>query len=344
MSPAARIAEALRSRRHVLLLNHVAPDGDCLGSTLALASALWTRGQAATVASSDGVPGMYRFLPGSDRVAREVPEGQAFDAVVFMECSTPDRAGALAVRAAGVPLWVNIDHHVSNAGYGDLILYDVGAAAVGELVYPVVQALTPDLGPGAATCLLTALMTDTGSFRYANVTPRTLAIAAELVAAGASPAEIYTQVYENRPAGALRLLGMALSRLVVSEDGRVAWTAVTQQMLREAGAAMEESEGIVGALRALGGVQVAILFKEEEPRSFRVSLRGRGAVRAHAIAEAFGGGGHAAAAGFTARGTLDEVVRSTLEAVRRELGAAQGRAGMSRSGDAGAAPRAGAPH
>ncbi len=321
MTAAARIAEALRSRRHVLLLNHESPDGDSLGSTLALAHALWGRGQRALVGSVDGVPEMYRFLPASERVVSDVPPGETFDAVVFMECSTPERAGELAARAAGVPLWVNIDHHVSNAGYGDLMLSDVTASAVGELVYPVVQALVPALDRAMATCLMTALLTDTGSFRYASVTPRTFTVAAELLAAGASPVEVYAQVYENRPASSLRLLGMALSRLTVSEDGRVAWTAVTQAMLREAGASMEEAEGIVSTLRALRGVQVAIVFKEE-PDAIRVSLRGRGGVRAHMIAEAFGGGGHAAAAGFTARGALPDVVRQTLDAVRRELGAA----------------------
>ena len=321
MTPAERIAEALLGRRHVLLLNHVSPDGDCLGSTLALARALWGRGQEATVGSADGVPGTYRFLPGADRIRQELPDDAAYDAVVFMECSTPDRAGALAARATGVPLWVNIDHHLSNAGYGNIIYYDATAAAVGELVYPIVRALavTPDLG--TATCLLTALVTDTGSFRYAAVTARTLTIAADLVAQGASPAEVYGQVYENRPATTLRLLGMALSRLQVSADGRVAWTVVTQVMLQESGATMEESEGIVGTLREMGGVDVAALFKEERD-GVRVSLRARGAVRAHVVAEAFGGGGHAAAAGFTGRGPLDDVVRQTLEVVRRELGAA----------------------
>lgn len=322
MSEPAQIAEALRTRRHVVLFNHVSPDGDSLGSTLALARALWMLGQQATVASGDGVPGMYQFLPGSDRVVREIPQGARFDAAVFMECSTPERAGPLAARAAGVPLIVNIDHHEGNARYGNLILSDTSAAAVGELVYPIVQALTPLLDAGTATCLMAALLTDTGSFRYSSVTPRTLAIASDLVAAGAKPAEVYTQVYENRPVAALRLLGMALSRLVVSEDGRVAWTVVTQEMLRECGAVMEESEGIVGELNALAGVQVAVLFKEEGPQDYRVSLRGRGAVRAHVIAQAFGGGGHAAAAGFTATGTLDDVVRRTLEAIRRELSAA----------------------
>lgn len=321
MNPAARIADALGRRHHVLLLNHESPDGDCLGSTLAIAHALWSRGQRATVGSVDGVPGIYRFLPGSDRVVSAIPAGETFDAVVFMECSTPERAGGLAQRASGVPLCINIDHHMSNAGYGDLILSDVTASAVGELVYPIVQALVPALDTRMATCLMTALLTDTGSFRYASVTARTFTVAADLLAAGASPAEVYTEVYENRPASTLRLLGMALSRLTVSEDGRVAWTAVTQAMLRDSGATMEEAEGIVTALRALRGVQVALLFKEE-PEVIRVSLRGRSGVRAHVIAEAFGGGGHAAAAGFTIRGALPDVIRQTLEVVRRELGAA----------------------
>ncbi|HEV2358192.1 MAG TPA: DHH family phosphoesterase [bacterium] len=321
MTPAQRIAETLLGRP-VLLLNHVSPDGDCLGSTLALARALWARERPAVVASTDGVPDMYRFLPGADRIVTDVPAVDAFGAVVFMECSTPDRAGSLAARAAAVPLTINIDHHVSNAGYGDLVLYDPAAAAVGELVTPIVAALGP-IDPATATCLLTALLTDTGSFRYASVTPRTLRIAADLVQAGASPAHVYTQVYENRPAAALRLLGLALSRLALSPDGRIAWTAVTQAMLREAGAPMEESEGIVGWLRAMVGVQVAVLFKEE-PDGIHVSLRGRPGVRAHVIAEAFGGGGHAAAAGFTATGPLPDVVRRTLDAVERELATGTG--------------------
>jgi len=321
MNAAAQVADALGTRRHVLLLNHVSPDGDCLGSTLALARALWARGQQATVGSADGVPGMYRFLPGAERVQRDIPEGIGVDAVVFMECSTPERAGALAARAAGVPLWINIDHHLSNAGFGDVIYYDASAAAVGELVYPIVRTLTPAIDAGTATCLLCALLTDTGSFRFTSVTPRTLTVAADLVAAGASPSEVYAQVYESRPATALRVMGMALSRLAVSPDGRVAWTVVTQAMLRESGATMEDSEGIVGELRALAGVDVALLFKEE-PDGIHVSLRARGGVRAHAIAEAFGGGGHAAAAGFTGHGPLDEVIRQTLEVVRRELGVA----------------------
>ena len=320
MSPAATIAETLKGRGHILLLNHASPDGDSLGSTLALARTFWARGQRATVGSSDGVPEIYRFLPGSDRVVSGIPEGERFDAVVFMECSAPERAGPLVARAAGVPLWVNIDHHVSNTGYGDLVLLDVEAAAVAEVVYPIVTALHPHLEPKTAVCLLTALLTDTGSFRYANVTPKSFRLAAELVKAGASPAMVYGEVYENRSPASVRLLGMALSRMVVCEEGRVVWTVATQQMLKESGATMEDSEGIVGAIRAIRGIQVALLFKEE-PDAIRVSLRAVGNVRANVIAEAFGGGGHPAAAGFTGTGGLDDVIRQTLAAVRRELGA-----------------------
>jgi phosphoesterase RecJ-like protein len=275
MSPAAKIAETLKSRSSVLLLNHASPDGDSLGSTLALARALWARGQRAIVGSSDGVPEMLRFLPGSERVLTEIPEGERFDAVVFMECSSPERAGPLAARAAGVPLWVNIDHHVSNSGYGDLVLWDVEAAAVGELVFPIVAALHPGLDPETAVCLMTALLTDTGSFHYASVTARSFELAAELIRAGASPTAVYREVYENRSEASLRLLGTALSRMVMAEGSRVAWTSVTQAMLKETGATMEDSEGIVGALRVIRGLQVSILFKEE-PDGIRVSLRGAG--------------------------------------------------------------------
>lgn len=321
MAAAAKIAETLKDRHHILLLNHVSPDGDSLGSTLALARALWARGQRATVGSSDGVPEMYRFLPGSDKVVAEIPEGERFDAVIFMECSSPERAGALAARAVGVPLWVNIDHHLSNTGYGDLVLWDVEAAAVGEVVFPIVTALHPGLDAETAVCLMTALLTDTGSFHYASVTPHSFELAAELLRAGASPTAVYSEVYENRSAASVRLLGTALSRMAVDESGRVAWTTVTQAMLKETGATMEDSEGIVGALRVIRGIQVSVLFKEE-PDGIRVSLRGAGSVRANVIAEAFGGGGHAAAAGFTATEPLDDVVRQTLAVIRRELGAA----------------------
>lgn len=319
MSPTETVAETLKGRRNILLLNHEGPDGDCLGSTLALARALWARGQRATVVSADGVPEMYRFLPSSDRVLTSIPDGEVFDAAVFMECSAPERAGALAARAAQVPLVVNIDHHVSNTGYGNLVVWDAEAAAVAEVVYPIVRALHPRLDADTATCLLTALLTDTGSFHYASVTPRSFRLAAELVAAGASPATVFTQVFENRSAPSVRLLGTALARMTLCETGRVVWTTVTQQMLRETGAVMEDSEGIVGALRAIRGIRVAILFKEE-PEGIHVSLRGVD-VRAHVIAEAFGGGGHAAAAGFTVAAPLDEVIRQTLTAVGRELGA-----------------------
>jgi phosphoesterase RecJ-like protein len=321
MSPAAKIAEALKSRQHILLLNHVSPDGDCLGSTLALARALRVRGQRATIGSADGVPEIYRFLPGSDAVLAEISDAERFDAVVFMECSSPERAGGLAARATGVPLLVNIDHHLSNSGYGDLVLWDAEAAAVAEVVFPIVTALRPTLDAETAVCLMTALLTDTGSFHYASVTPRSFELAAELIRAGASPTAIFAQVYENRSVGSARLLGLALSRMVICEEGRVVWTTVTQETLREAGATMEESEGIVGALRAVRGIQVAILFKEDLD-GISVSLRGEGTVRANVIAEAFGGGGHAAAAGFTLKQALDDVIRETLVVVRRELGAA----------------------
>ncbi|MDR7452792.1 MAG: DHHA1 domain-containing protein, partial [Armatimonadota bacterium] len=183
------------------------------------------------------------------------------------------------------------------------------------------RAMAVPLTRDLAQCLLTAIVTDTGRFGFPNTTPRTLRLAADLVAAGGSIPAVVERVYETRTAGGLRLLGASLQRLALAAEGRIAWTAVTPQMLQEAGAGADDVTGIVNLLRQIRGVQVALLF-EVTPDGVRVGIRSRDGVRAHAIAEAFGGGGHAGAAGFTASGSLDDVVARTLAAAEKELHAA----------------------
>ncbi len=314
---AARIAATLRASRDVLVVCHVDPDGDCLGSALALALALSRLGVPAAVGSADGVPEPFRTLPGASRVVT-TPPAEPVDAAVAVECSSADRAGAFAAALARARVLINVDHHLSNAGYGHLVYLDPAAAAVGEMVAEIVRALGVPLDREIAQALLTAVVTDTGAFRYANTTPRTLRLAADLMEAGASVAEIVDRVYESRTAAGLRLLGLALAGLQLSADGRVAWTTVTPAMLQQAGASPEETTGIVGLLRQIRGVKVALLF-EQTPDGVRVGIRSRDGVRSHVIAEAFGGGGHQGAAGFTAPGPLAEVVAATLAEVEREL-------------------------
>ncbi len=313
-----RVASALRAARRVLVVNHESPDGDCLGGSLALRWSLERLGKQVTVASTDGVPVVYRFLPGSEHVV-DRPEGlEGFDVAVALECADLDRAGRFASVLASAPLLVNLDHHRDNTGYGHLVWQDPEAASVCEMVYALLSELGADVDEPVATCLMTGLLTDTGSFRYSSTRPQTFELAAELLRRGARPDRIYERVYESRPAGAVRLLGLALSRLQVSPDGQVAWTTVDQAMLGQAGARWEDTENIVETLRSIAGVRLALLFKVE-PDRVKVSLRARDGAQANRVAARFGGGGHLGAAGFVAQGEADEVVRRTLEAALQEV-------------------------
>ncbi len=312
-----QIAAILRRSPNVLIACHVAPDGDCLGSALALHLALTRLGVQAQVASADGVPEPFLTLPGAGRVLT-TPAAARADVAVAMECSTLDRAGTFAAALAGATTLINIDHHLSNAGYGQLVYWDTSAAAVGEQIAKVIQALRVPIDREIAQCLLTAVVTDTFSFRFPNTTAQTLRLAADLVDAGASVPEIVERVYETRSAAGLRLLGMTLAGLRVSADGRIAWATVTPEMLAAAGATSDETTGFVGMLRQIRGVQVALLF-EVTPDGVRVGIRSRDGARSNVIAEAFGGGGHQGAAGFTGTQPLDQTIAATLAEVDKEL-------------------------
>lgn len=311
------IAGILRSAPSVLIVCHVAPDGDCLGASLALALACEATGVRVTVGSADGVPEAYRYLPTSERITT-VPPPAPHAVGVAMECSSLERAGAFADALRACPTLVNIDHHLSNTGYGTVVYWETSAAAVGEQVHEILRAMGTSVTPQIAQCLLTAIVTDTGTFRFPNTTAGTLRRAAELMDAGAAVHTVVEHVYETRSLGSLRLLGRALNHLSLSADGQIAWTAVTPQMLAEAGALPEDTAGLVGLLRQIRGVRVALLF-EVTPEGIRVGIRSRGGPRSHVIAEAFGGGGHRGAAGFTAPGALDDVIARTLRAVEQEL-------------------------
>ncbi len=312
-----QIAKTLRKSRNVLIVCHVGPDGDCLGSAVALQLALRHLGVDAVVGSADGVPETFLFLPGVDRIVT-TPPSTPFDAGVAMECSTLERAGVFAPALAASKVLINIDHHLSNAGYGHLNYWDTTAAAAGEQTYEVIRALGVPLDAAIAQALLTAVVTDTGVFRFPSVTAHILRLAATLIDAGAAVHPVVERVYETKTLGGLRLLGIALTKAQVSGDGQIIWSVITPEILATAGATSQETTGIVGGLRQLRGVRVALLF-EVVPEGVRVSIRSREGVRSNVIAEALGGGGHAGAAGFTASGDVADVVAKTLLEVQKEL-------------------------
>ena len=312
------IAGILKSSPDVLIVCHVGPDGDCLGGGLALALACEAVGVRATVGSADGVPEAYAALPGASSIATDPPAETRYSVGVAVECSTLDRAGSFADALQRSRTLINIDHHLSNAGYGNIVYWDTSAAAVGELIHEIVRALGVGVTPAIAQCLLTAIVTDTGSFRFPNTTPRTLRLAADLMERGSSVHAVVERVYETRTPGSLRLTGAALRELTLSANGRIAWTVVTPEMLQKTGALTEDTAGLVGMLRQIRGVKVALLF-EVTPAGVRVGIRSRDAVGSNVIAETFGGGGHKGAAGFTAQGELDDVIARTLAEAEKEL-------------------------
>lgn len=323
MSLRARIAEALRAGRNILLVNHVDADGDSLGSTLALAMALEALPSAggprrATVASDTGVPYSFAFLPGADRVVTRLSSGALFDVALTMECSTLERCGSFASTVAQSPLIIMLDHHESAVPFGHLNDIDPSVAAMGEVVAELISLLRAPMTPDIATNLLAAVVTDTGVFRFPTVRPRTLRLGAELLEWGGRLAEVVTKVYESRTVPATRLLGLTLSRIVLAADGRIVYSVITQDMRNQVEASPEDAGGIIGALRAVEGARIAMLFEESEGR-IKVSIRSRDGPRSHVIAERFGGGGHPEAAGCIVDGPPDHAVSRLLDAARVEL-------------------------
>jgi phosphoesterase RecJ-like protein len=297
---------------------HVNPDGDALGSLCALGSACETHGRQVVMLSPDGVPDHCAFIPGTDRILRTTP-ARDFDLGIGLDADGSDRLGSAQAIVLGAPVVIDIDHHVGADRYGQIRLIDPSAAATGELVYDLIRELGAEITPEIATALMAAIVTDTGGFRYPNATPRTLEIAAALVACGAHPAPIIEHVYGRRTFAATRLLGEALAAVQLGVGGRLAWAALDRAAFGRAGARDEETDGIVSELRAIDGVGVAILLREAANGEVRVSLRSRDGTDVAALASRFGGGGHRAAAGCTLPGPLPTAVQSVLAAAEELL-------------------------
>jgi phosphoesterase RecJ-like protein len=321
VSRRAAIAGILRTSPHTLIVCHTGPDGDCLGSALALARALRQLGRAATVGSGDGVPASLAFLPGAGQVVTRWTETAAPPVAVTMECSTLERCGVFAPVVARAGTIAAIDHHAGHEPYAHMTDWDPAAAAVGEQVAELIERLEVVVDHDMALGLLTALATDTGVFRFTNTTARVLRLAADLMDRGVALHEVVRPVYEEVPPSTIRLLGAALASVVLHDTGRVATVVITPQMLAAAGAGPDETAGIAAMLRTIAGVRLAATF-EARGEVVRVSIRARDGARADRAAEALGGGGHAGAAGAEVRAPLDETVVRALAAFRDEVATA----------------------
>lgn len=303
------------SHRRFLIVSHSNPDGDAIGSELGLMRLLRAAGREAQIWNFHPSPGSYRALPGSTtiHVGATPPAGfpDAFDCVVVLECPTLDRTG-LESALAGLPL-LNIDHHLGNSLYGVANWVDTSAPAVGVMVATLAREMGFVIDPETADCLLLALVSDTGGFRFSNATPAAFEAAATLVREGARPEQVSQWLFESQPEGSVRLLGELLGTLALHAGGRVATVHLTRAMFDRAGAAAGDSEGLVDTPRSIAGVEAVALLREIGPDQWKVSLRSRGPVDVQAIARRHGGGGHKNAAGCKVEGDL-EALKSGLVA------------------------------
>jgi phosphoesterase RecJ-like protein len=311
-----KAATALANADRVALACHVGPDGDALGSMLALALAMENAGKevVASFGSPFAIPPNLAFLP----IDHLVPPGdfpEAPELMVVLDTGSADRIGELAANATRAGTLIVIDHHVTNEGFGDISLVDPTAAATGELVYQVLRAIGCEITPAIAMCLHTALVTDTGRFSYSNTKPETLRIAAELVEAGAEPSVIGRHVYEEAPFGYLKALAIAMDRARLDPDLGVVATHISDEDLEAAGIDWSDTDNLIDVLRLAMEADTAVLAKVHEDGRVKVSLRSRGGTDVGGLAQEMGGGGHRLAAGFTVEGDVEEVLSKVFALV-----------------------------
>lgn len=300
-----------------VVTSHVNPEGDAIGSMIAMALLLEGLGKKVVMAMQDPIPAIYGFLPAIDRVLHPPIHG-TFDTAVVVDCEGISRVGTVSPVVTSAPALLSIDHHPAEAQFGDVDIRDTSAAAVGEIITELLQIWGIPITPSMAECLLTALMVDTGAFRYSNVTPRALRTAATLMEHGASITRVISYVFESKPASSVRLMGRALSAMQVEHNGGITYSTLSRDDFAAAGAADNETDGIVNHLLTVSGARASILFRESAD-GIRVSLRSRNGVDVNRVARMFGGGGHVRAAGCTLPPPMQNAVATVVAELAREL-------------------------
>jgi len=303
----AQVADAIRQRQRFVVTSHARPDGDAVGSSLAMAYALRQLGKDVRVVSRDAPPPPLLVFPGVPEIEIVNEIGDAADAVIVMECGDVKRPGIEGVESGYV---INIDHHPGNLLYGALNWMDLSAAACGEMVFDLVSELGVPLTYEIALHVYIAILTDTGSFHYSNITPRTFDICRLCMEAGVSPPAVARSIFDANNLGRLKLFGAVLNRMHLDPTGRIATLSVDKQLTNDCGGTYEDTEGLINLPLTVKEILAVVFFKEIGPGDWRVSMRSKGNIDINAIAKEFGGGGHKNASGCSANGDLE-----TLQAV-----------------------------
>ena len=294
-----RAAEEIRKRQRFVLASHVRPDGDAIGSQLAMAYALRAMGKQVRIINRDPAPPPLFALPGVSEIEIAERADDPGDAVIVMESGELARTGVAGLERGFI---INIDHHIGNTMYGAVNWFDVSAAACGEMVFDLVGDLGVPLTPEIAVHIYVALLTDTGSFHYSSISPRTFDIARQCVEAGVDPRWVARAVFDNNTLAHLKLLGAVLNAMELDPSGRVATLRVDRTLAAQCGATYEDTEGIINMPLSVKDIQGVVFFKENGTDDWRISMRSKGDVDINAVARLYGGGGHKNASGCSAAG------------------------------------------
>lgn len=320
-----RVIQSIKDMETFCVVGHVRPDGDCIGSQLALTLALRDAGKKVTCWNQDPVPSKLAFLD-PDKIVRKPAAGQKFDCVIATDCASFERLGDTAALVKNRKLLINIDHHASNTRYGQINWIAPREPSTGELIFRLAKAAGWPITKPIANCLFTAISTDTGSFQYASTLPSSYQVAGELVKRGADLAKICDEVYQSYPLARVRLLRHVYNTFHLTGENRIAYFWLKKKDYTRTGSDPSDSEGLIDHIRSIEPVVVACVFEEMEPNLTRISLRSKSdAVNVNHVAQLFGGGGHQAAAGAKLEGTPLSVQRRVIAAIRKALHASEGK-------------------
>jgi len=312
--------QAIKKFNKFLITSHINPEGDAIGSQVAMSYLLKKLGKEAIMLNDSPVPKLLQFIKGTEHILKEMPHDFNYQAVIILDSPDLARIGRVNEYIKKDAVIINIDHHISNINFGKLNWVEPEFSSAGEMVYDLFKAFKVKIGMDEAVALYAAIMTDTGSFRYSNTSSKTHRIAAELIDIGIQSYEMHTKIYETVSIQDTNLLGEALQTMKLTEDGKIAWLWVTKEMLKKTKASLEGTEGIINFARSIDGVEIAILFRETGTEDrVKVSFRSKGKVDVNKLAAAFNGGGHPTASGCTVFGKIEEAEKKVLEKAKEML-------------------------
>jgi phosphoesterase RecJ-like protein len=316
-----QIIQHIKDGQDILIASHAEPDGDSVGSLVALGLALTKLDKKITMHTPSPIPAVYRFLPGAGRIVQQIKSADIYDLALVLDCGDLTRIGETSAEIGRIPIVINIDHHVSNTGFGHIQFIDTDACATAEIVYRLINALEIPFDKAIATSIYTGILTDTGSFRFSNTNQAAFAISKAMTDAGVEPHNVAQRVFGTYSLGRIKLLNMLLNSIEISENGKLSMMTVTRSMLNTTGTNTEDLDGMINYARRIEDVKVAALIHEikngagkfANMNRYHVSLRSDSSVDVAKIAGKFGGGGHTSAAGFQIESTLVALKSKIIE-------------------------------